>query len=190
MKKIRHEEESRDSLYPDICDNLETIHQLWVNGNKGIRFVIPILCAAKLEAFINVVGKLKMQSWDSLERRLGFKEKLLVISEVTGVPVDIGDDSVKSALRIFDIRNSLVHPKMRYQKIDEMITQEEYEKRSESYLGVDHHLRTELNSESVENLISNANEFVATWGPKFLDHPEYWLSGGSTGGFTYEPTHG
>ncbi len=47
-----------------------------------------------------------MQSWDSLERRLGFKEKLLVISEVTGVPVDIGDDSVKSTY--FNISASVI----------------------------------------------------------------------------------
>ena len=87
MKKIRHQEESRDSLYQDISDNLETICKLWRDVDRGMRFVIPILCAAKLEAFINVVGKLRVESWDSLERQLGFKEKLVVITAILRIPL-------------------------------------------------------------------------------------------------------
>lgn len=151
-----------------------------------MRFLIPILCSTKLEAFINVVGKLKIEPWDSLERKLGFKEKLLVIAAITKIPFDEGSELTKSTLSIFEIRNALVHPKMKYQKLDEMITAEEYEKRSEGNFGVNHHLRAELTQDQVEKLIISTDEFVEYWGKRFLDHPDYWLRGGSTGGFSFD----
>jgi hypothetical protein len=66
MDKIRHEKTSRDSLYKDIEQNLETIFRLWAEGDNSLRFSVSILCAVKLEAFINVAGKLKINNWDNL----------------------------------------------------------------------------------------------------------------------------
>ena len=187
MKNIRHEEVSRDSLYQDLTDNLELVFQLWRNGERQMRFIVPVLCAIRLEAFINVVGKTKIDSWDGLERKLGFKEKCLIIGEITGKAFDADLDLNKKAIAIFDIRNALVHPKMKIEKIDEMITEEEYEARSSGYFGINHHLRSELSEEKVIALKNNTDQFIDFWGKQFLDHPEYWLRGGSTGGFTFEP---
>jgi hypothetical protein len=97
----------------------------------------------------------------------------------------------KTAAAILEIRNSLVHPKMKLGHIDEYISQEEYERRSNSFPGLLHHLRSELTKERVTKLKEAADAFVKQWGVKLLDgHPDYWLTGGSTGGFTFEPVKG
>ncbi|MEW8052931.1 MAG: hypothetical protein AB2792_09485 [Candidatus Thiodiazotropha sp.] len=187
MNNIRHEDISRDSLYQDLTENLEMVFKLWSNGERQLRFIIPVLCAIRLEAFINVVGKMKINSWDGLERKLGFKEKCLIIGEISDKVFDVDLDLNKKAISIFNIRNALVHPKMKLEKVDEMITQEEYEARSTYYCGINHHLRSELSIEKVTALKEITDHFIDYWGKQFLDHPEYWLRGGSTGGFTFEP---
>ncbi len=188
MNGIRHEETSRDSLYKDIEQNLENIYVLWTEGNTSFRFSIPILCAAKLEAFINVAGKLKVKHWDILERKLSFAEKCKVVFSTVGLAFDPSIEPNKTAISTFEIRNALVHPKMKLDQIDESISQEEYERRSNSFPGVLHHLRSELTKEKVEQLKNTGDAFVNQWGPALLDgNPHYWLTGGSTGGFTFEP---
>jgi hypothetical protein len=188
MSSVRHEETSRDSLFKDIEANLETIYTLWTNGNQGLRFSIPILCAAKLEAFINVAGKLKVQHWDIFERKLSFWEKCKVVFSAVGLSFDPNSEPNKTAIAIFDIRNALVHPKMKLEQIDESISHEEYDRRRNSFSGVLHHLRTELTREKLEQIKNASNAFVLQWGAGLLDGiPDYWLTGGSTGGFTFEP---
>ncbi len=189
MKNIRHEETSRDSLYRDIEQNLETIYTLWVEGNNSLRFSIPILCAAKLEAFVNIAGKLKVEHWDILERKLSFTEKSQIIFSTAGLVFNRNDEPNLTAVRTFEIRNSLVHPKMKLHRIDEDITQEEYERRSNSITGISHPLRSELTKTAVTCLKNASDDFVKQWGPQLLyDFPEYWLNSGSTGGFTHKPT--
>lgn len=188
MSNIRHEETSQDSLYRDIEQNLETIYTLWIGGNNSLRFSIPILCAAKLEAFVNVAGKLKVKHWDILERKLSFAEKCQIVFSTVGLVFDRSAEPNKTAVGTFEIRNSLVHPKMKLNRIDEHITQEEYERRSNSFTGVSHPLRSELTNVAVTCLKEASDAFVAQWGPQLLDGiPDYWLTGGSTGGFTHEP---
>ena len=191
MNNIRHEETSRDSLYKDIEQNLETIFRLWAAGNIGLRFSVSILCAVKLEAFINVAGKLKVEHWDILERKLSFAEKCRIVFSTVGLVFDPNTEPNKTAVSTFEIRNSLVHPKMKLGHIDEHVSQEEYERRSNSFPGLTHHLRSELTKEKVTQLKESTDAFVTQWGAKLLDgHPDYWLTGGSTGGFTFEPAKG
>ncbi|CAG0934946.1 hypothetical protein RHDC3_03162 [Rhodocyclaceae bacterium] len=189
MNHIRHEETSRDSLFKDIEQNLETIHALWIGGNMSLRFSIAILCAVKLEAFINVAGKLKLEHWDILERKLSFEEKCRMVFSAAGLEFDREVEPNRTAIRMFEIRNALVHPKMKLGHIDEHISQYEYERRSIAFMGVVHPLRSELTRELVEHLKCTSDSFVLQWGSKLLDDaPDYWLTGGSTGGFTHEPT--
>ena len=191
MNNIRHKESSRDSLYKDIEENLEAIFRFWTDGNDSLRFSVSILCAVKLEAFINVAGKLKVGHWDILERKLSFAEKCRIVFSAVGLVFDPHIEPNKTAVGTFEIRNSLVHPKMTLGRIDEYVSQEEYERRTNTFPGVLHHLRSELTKERVTQLKESADAFVAQWGAKLLDgHPHYWLSGGSTGGFTLEPAKG
>jgi hypothetical protein len=188
MNTIRHEETSRDSLFKDVEQNLETIFHLWADGNISLRFSVAILCAVKLEAFINVAGKLKMEHWDILERKLSFAEKCKMVFSTVGLTFDPDAEPNKTAVATFDIRNSLVHPKMKLAQIDEQISREEYERRSNNFPEVLHHLRSELTKERVTKLKEAVDAFVNQWGNGLLDgHPDYWLTGGSTGGFTLVP---
>jgi oligoribonuclease NrnB/cAMP/cGMP phosphodiesterase (DHH superfamily) len=188
MKNIRHEETSQDSLYRDIEQNLETIYKLWVEGDNSLRFSIPILCAAKLEAFINVAGKLKVKHWDILERKLSFSEKCKIVFSTVGVEFDRNAEPNRTAVGTFEVRNSLVHPKMKIHQIDEHISQEEYERRSDSFIRVSHPLRSELTKVLVTNLKDASDAFVTQWGLKLIDgNHDYWLKGGSTGRFTLDP---
>ena len=187
MSDIRHQETSRDSLYEDIKKNLDTIYELWLEGKKSFRFSIPILCAATLEAFINVAGRLKVEHWDILERKLSFAEKCHIVFAAVGLVFDPAAEPNKSAIAIFEIRNSLVHPKMKLGRIDEFVSQEEYERRRANSSGVSHHLRSELTEARVTQLRETSNTFVLSWGPKLLDgEPDYWLGRGSTGEFTFD----
>jgi hypothetical protein len=193
MKNIRHEETSRDSLYKDIEQDLEEIFRLWAAGKKTLRFTVSILCAVKLEAFLNVVGKLKVKHWDILERKLSFTEKCEIVFSAAGLEFDPDSEPNKTALSTFEIRNSLVHPKMKLGHINEYVSQEEYEQRSNNFAGLNfhHHLRSALTNDKIVQLKETSDKFVAQWGGKLLDgHPDYWLSGGSTGGYTFESSKG
>jgi hypothetical protein len=187
MSNIRHEEISRDSLYKDIDQNLDTVFELWRTGNKSIRFAIPILCAAKLEAFINVAGMLHIKHWDILERKLAFVEKGKIVCAAVGFVFDAAVEPNKSAVLIFETRNALVHPKMKLKRINESISHEEYERRRENIIGVSHNLRSELTQDKIVHLKETTEAFVEVWGTKLLEGvPDYWLGRGSTGGFRLE----
>jgi hypothetical protein len=77
---------------------------------------------------------------------------------------------------------------MKINQIDEYISQEEYEQRSNTFPCQMHHLRFELSKKKVMQLKESTDAFITQWGAKLLNgHPEYWLTGGSTGEFTFEP---
>lgn len=187
MPNVRHQKASRDSLFEDIAHNLETIYRLWADGNISLRFTVPILCAAKLEAFINVAGKLNVKHWDILERKLSFTEKCKVVFSSADLVFDPQKELNKDAISTFEIRNSLVHPKMRLDRIDEKISYGEYERRRIGFDIPSHHLRAELNKGKVMQLKLSCDEFVSHWGNQLLDsQADYWLSVGSTGEFSFD----
>ncbi len=184
--KIRHNTKSRDSLYREIELNLERVCEIWLGGEESLRFSLPILCAAKLEAFINAAGKLKTTHWDIFERKLSFEEKCHVVLGAAGVHFDRAAEPNKTAIATFETRNSLVHPKMKLKEIDETISGEEYERRvaNADYSAERHHLRSELTPERVTLLKDTSDAFVTKWGPALFDgYPEYWLAAGSSGVF-------
>ncbi|MEM9556095.1 MAG: hypothetical protein AAGC60_17695 [Acidobacteriota bacterium] len=183
---IRHLGHSRGTLYLEIEENLERIYELWRKEEGNLRFLVPVLCALKLEAFINAAGKLKVPDWNSQERK-PFKEKCKAVSEAVSLEFDPNIEPNRTALAIFRTRNSLVHPKMRLKKFDEAISQPEYERkvRARDFGSEEHPLRSELTGERVAQLKDASDEFVLEWGPKFFDgNPRHWLMWGSAGEFS------
>jgi hypothetical protein len=78
---------------------------------------------------------------------------------------------------------------MHVEEIDELISHEEYERRSVAILGIEHPLRAELTKERITMLRDGCNDFTKHWGSRFLrGQPDYWLRWGSTGGFGLAPT--
>jgi hypothetical protein len=188
MSSVHHIEDSRDCLYDEVSQNLETVYSLWLGGQSNLRFAIPVLGAVKLEAFINVAGKLNVPDWDSQERRLTFKAKCKSICSILAIGFDTTAEPNKTALEVFEIRNSLVHPKMHIGRTDERISEEEYEKRRAAMLGVEHPLRSSLTANRVTELKTACDAFTLQWGSKLLGgQADYWLRWGSTGGFTFLP---
>ena len=190
MNTIRHQITSRDSLYEELSANMTTVRELWANGNRTLRFSIPILCAAKLEAFINVAGRLHVEDWDNRERKLTFKKKCQVIFASQSVQFDASIEPIRTALEIFELRNELVHPKMLVEESDEEISMEEYHRRQTALLGVAHPLRASLNKKCILRLLDSTEEFVALFGNRLLrGAPEYWLGRGATGTYTRDAGH-
>lgn len=190
MKDIRHEEFSREHFYQDLANSLDYLAEAYYQkGNNHLRFIIPIICAAKLEAFINIAGKLNIGCWDEIERNLSFKKKCLIICEKLKKAFDPKIEPNKTVIYIFKIRNDLVHPKLLLKETDELINEEEYDRRSTSYNGVNHPLRSNLNEKQIKDLISRSNKFIDFWGKEFFENPGYMLRTGSTGSFTrpYKP---
>lgn len=62
-----------------------------------------------LEAYINHVGKAKLPYWEKLERKLGPREKLEIISHEIGYKINFGERPFQSFESIFKLRNLLVH---------------------------------------------------------------------------------
>ena len=184
MSEVHHSEESRDCLYNEASENLETIYAVWQQGRGNLRFAIPVLCAVKLEAFINVAGKLHLANWDKQERDLSFDKKCKAVCGMLKLEFASDVEPNKTAVEVFEVRNSLVHPKMLLARTNEHISQQEYERRSTTMLGPEHPLRSALTPGRVTALRDATNAFVAYWGARMFDGvPEYWLRWGSTGSF-------
>lgn len=188
MSNIRHVEQSRDSLYEDISSSLERLVLLWQGGETQLRFAIPVMCALRLEAFINVCGKINVQDWDKKERRLAFLSKCEAICSARRLAFDPSIEPNRTALRIFSLRHELVHPKMVTAQLDEVISESEYDRRSSTFQGIDHPLRAELSPNLIQGIVTSTQAFFEAWARPWLgEHPEYWLRWGSTGGFTWQP---
>jgi len=188
MTAIRHTEDSRDSLYQEITDALERLCVLWKGGENQFRFIIPVICALRLEAFINVAGKLNVPDWDAKERQLSFAKKCLAICAELKIAFDPSIEPNITAIRLFELRNELVHPKMVVGSLNELISQQEYERRQNEFAGVSHPLREQLLPPAVDHLIQSTENFFQQWAkPMLRGEPHYWLTWGSTGGFALEP---
>ncbi|MGE4049459.1 MAG: hypothetical protein AB7F38_00205 [Piscinibacter sp.] len=191
MSQIRHTEQSRDSLYEDLSSALERVVALWHGGERQLRFAVPVLCALRLEAFVNVAGKVTIADWDRKERSLKFLSKCEAICSARKLTFDRTAEPNHTALRIFELRHELVHPKMVTGSVDELISEAEYERRNAALLGLEHPLRAELSPEKVDSLVAATQSFFENWSKPWLgENPEYWLRWGSTGGFSWPPNAG
>ena len=189
MNNSFHNARSRDSLYKDIEENLNDIYQLWINGNSTLRLSVTILCAVKLEAFINIAGELKIERWKTRER-LSFSKKCELIFPKSSLTFYPNEEINKTAIELFNIRNDIVHPKMKCSKIyNEEISNEEYKKRSGPAKTWDkHHLKIELTNEKIIGLKKCSDDFVEKWGALLLEeNPEYWLTNGAENEFSAAP---
>lgn len=187
MTTIRHTEDSQDTLYQELTDSLERICVLWKGGENQFRFIIPVICALRLEAFINVAGKLNVPDWDAKERRLSFANKCSAICAELKIAFDPSVEPNVTAIRLFKLRNELVHPKMVVGSLNESISQQEYERRQREFAGVSHPLREQLLPPAVDHLIQSTERFFQQWAKPMLGGDPYCrLRWGSTGGFALE----
>jgi hypothetical protein len=78
-----------------------------------------------LEAYLNHVGKEVLPLWDTIERKLGPKEKLEIISHEIGLKINYGKRPFQTFDAIFKFRNLLVHGKTEHtKKVNEQMLEE------------------------------------------------------------------
>jgi len=70
-----------------------------------------VFAAFTVEAFLNHVGELRVQDWKSLERKLGPREKLLLLRQVAAWSVDEGRRPFQSLRGLLRLRDALAHGK-------------------------------------------------------------------------------
>jgi hypothetical protein len=79
-----------------------------------------------LEAYLNHLGAQKIPYWESIERKLGPREKLEIICYEIGLKPDFGTRPFQSFQTLYQLRNSLVHGKTEYlEKSDEQLLEDE-----------------------------------------------------------------
>ena len=67
-----------------------------------------------LEAYINHVSQEKLAYWEKVERKLGPKEKLEIVTHEVGLKLNFGERPFQSFDSIFRLRNLLVHGRTDY----------------------------------------------------------------------------
>ncbi|HLF85342.1 MAG TPA: hypothetical protein VI837_14305 [Blastocatellia bacterium] len=72
---------------------------------------VILFCAFTLEAYFNHLGKEKFQCWELIERRLGPKEKLLLLLDVIKHSIDESRRPFQTLKDIFRLRDALAHGK-------------------------------------------------------------------------------
>lgn len=85
-----------------------------------------LFSALCLEAYLNHIGKEILPYWEKVERKLGPKEKLEIISHEIGLKINYGKRPFQTFEAIFKLRNLLVHGKTEYTNVihEEMLLEE------------------------------------------------------------------
>ena len=80
-----------------------------------------VFAAFTLEAFLNHLGESQVQDWKALERRLGPREKLLLLRQMAGWSVDESRRPFQSLHGLMRLRDAVAHGKTESKHSDEVI---------------------------------------------------------------------
>ncbi len=81
------------------------------SGNFYDRMMAGVFAAFSVEAFLNHIGQRRMRDWASLERRLGPREKLLLLRQVVHWSVDESKRPFQTLHEMLRLRDALAHGK-------------------------------------------------------------------------------
>ncbi len=70
-----------------------------------------VFAAFTVEAFLNHLGQRHVRDWESLERKLGPREKLIILRQVLHLSIDEGKRPYQTFYNMLQLRNSLAHGK-------------------------------------------------------------------------------
>ena len=80
-------------------------------GNLYCCMMAGVFAAFAVEAFLNHIGQRKMRDWANFERRLGPREKLLLLRQVAHWSVDESRRPFQTLQEMFRLRDALAHGK-------------------------------------------------------------------------------
>ncbi len=88
---------------------LEHLQEPEQTGQKYYAMQSMVFCAFAIEAFLNHLGNEKLQSWDSLERKLSPEGKLDLLLELNGSVIDKGTRPFQTFKEMMTFRNMMAH---------------------------------------------------------------------------------
>jgi hypothetical protein len=77
-----------------------------------------VFSAFTFEAYLNHIGETKVRDWDSLERRLGPREKLILLQQLLHLTIDKSKRPFQTLNDILRLRDSLAHGKTLTSNVD------------------------------------------------------------------------
>jgi hypothetical protein len=86
-----------------------------------------LFAAFTIEAYLNHIGQIKVRNWDALERKLGPREKLLLLQEMFSFKADQSKPPFQSLHTVLILRNSIAHGKTETITTDRVVDEDEVE---------------------------------------------------------------
>jgi hypothetical protein len=80
-------------------------------GNLYFRMMAGVFCAFTIEAFLNHLGQRRIPEWKAFERKLGPREKLLMLRTTLHLSFDPSRRPFQTLHDILKLRDSLAHGK-------------------------------------------------------------------------------
>lgn len=96
-------------------------------GSFYFNMMAAVFAAFTVEAFLNHLGQHKMKDWKVFERKLGPREKLLLLEEVLHFSIDLGKRPFQSLHEMLSVRDALAHGKTVTEEADRIVDNPEDE---------------------------------------------------------------
>jgi len=84
-----------------------------------------LFAAFTIEAYLNHIGQIKVRNWDALERKLGPREKLLLLQEMFSFKADQSKPPFQRLHAVLSLRNSIAHGKTEIITSDNIVDEDE-----------------------------------------------------------------
>jgi hypothetical protein len=80
-------------------------------GSFYFNMMAGVFAAFMVEAFLNHLGQRRVKDWEVFERKLGPREKLLLLEQVLHFSTDLGKRPFQSLHEMLSLRDALAHGK-------------------------------------------------------------------------------
>ena len=80
-----------------------------------------VFAAFTVEGFLNHLGQARVSDWESLERKLGPREKLLLLRQLLKLSVDESRRPYQTLRTMLQLRDALAHGKTQTKAFDEVV---------------------------------------------------------------------
>ena len=109
--KVQASNTTNTYVYCFIAAKQALVHTEKQEGLLYSCMTAGLFSAFTIEAYLNHIGQIKVRSWDAVERKLGPREKLLLLQEMFSFKADLSKPPFQSLHTVLSLRNSIVHGK-------------------------------------------------------------------------------
>lgn len=90
-------------------------------GNFYFAMMAGVFAAFTVEGYLNHLGQRRVRAWSEIERKLGPREKLLLLRDMLHLSVDIASRPFQTLRDILRLRDALAHGKTLMTKSDRVV---------------------------------------------------------------------